>query len=287
MLAPNPSVMCAEGTNSYILGQGAVVVIDPGPHIPLHVDALMAALDVGERIVAICITHSHLDHSGAAPLLAQRSDAPVFAFGGPGAGRSALMTDLAQRGLTHGGEGVDADFKPDRILPDGSAVAFGEHRLTAVWTPGHCSNHLCFMWGDICFSGDHVMGWASTLISPPDGDLTAYMDSLLRLERAAPRLLLPGHGAPVTDPAARIVALRAHRLTREAAILEAVRAGVRTVADLTRQVYTDTPSALIPAAQRNVFAQLIDLVSKGLVQSVGELAFHAEFTAFNASGRSQ
>lgn len=282
VLAPNPSAMCAEGTNSYIVGQGAVAVIDPGPSIPAHVDALMAALKSGEQIVAICVTHSHLDHSGAAPLLAQRTDAPVCAFGGPTAGHSALMADLARRGLTYGGEGVDAAFTPDRILPDGGAVVFGDQHLTALWTPGHCGNHLCFMWGDICFSGDHVMGWASTLISPPDGDLTAYMHSLLRLEAASPGILLPGHGAPVTNPAARIAALRAHRLMREAEVINALRAGISTVTDLTRHIYTDTPAALIHAAERNVFAQLIDLVSRNVVRSVGELAFHADFSLKNA-----
>lgn len=284
VLAPNPSTMCAEGTNSYILGQGAVVVVDPGPPIPAHVDALIAALEPDERIVAICVTHSHLDHSGAATALAQRTGAPVCAFGGPEAGRSAVMAELSARGQTEGGEGVHIGFLPDRILPDGGAVQFGNERLTALWTPGHCSNHLCFLWRDIGFCGDHVMGWASSLISPPDGDLTAYMHSLDLLEAAEPRILLPGHGAPVLDPVDRIRDLRAHRLMRASAVLAGLRAGIVTVPDLTRHIYTDTPPALMPAAERNVFAHLIDLYVKNQARSVGELSFHAKFAPLLPSG---
>ncbi|WP_223814318.1 MBL fold metallo-hydrolase [Roseicitreum antarcticum] len=277
VLAPNPSAMCAEGTNTYILGEGAVVVIDPGPAIPRHVDTVLAALSPGEVVVAICVTHSHLDHSAAAPTLAQRTGAPVCAFGGPGAGRSAVMADLAQRGLSEGGEGLDHNFRPDRILRDGDAVDFGAERLGALWTPGHCSNHLSFLWRGIGFSGDHVMGWASSLISPPDGDLTAYMDSLTLLEAAAPGVLLPGHGAPVADPAARIAALRHHRQARGASILAALHSGIDTVPALTRHIYTETPAALRPAAERNVFAHLIDLCRKNQAQALGDLAFAARF----------
>lgn len=277
VLAANPSPMCAEGTNTYILGEGAVVVIDPGPAMTQHVDAVLGALRPGEEVVAICVTHSHLDHSAAAPALAARTGAPVCAFGGPGAGRSAVMAGLAQTGMIAGGEGVDHDFRPDRILGDGDTVAFGAGRLVALWTPGHCSNHMCFITDGICFSGDHVMGWASSLISPPDGDLTAYMHSLTALETAAPRVLLPGHGAPVGDPAARIGALRRHRQAREAAILTALRAGIDSVPALTGHIYTETPAALRPAAERNVFAHLIDLCAKRQARPRGALAFTARF----------
>lgn len=257
--APNASPMTFSGTNSYLVGTGAVALIDPGPADPGHLAAILAALGPGERISHILVTHAHRDHSALAPAAAAATGAPVLAFGDALAGRAPHMTALAAAGLIGGGEGVDAGFAPDRLLRDGEAVAGDDWRLTAIHTPGHFGNHLSFHWHDIVFSGDLAMGWASTLISPPDGDLTGFLASLTRLEALAPARLLPGHGEPVDDALARLAWLRDHRLVRSLALIAALDAGPARIPDLTRRLYTDTPPALLPAAERNVLAHLIDL----------------------------
>ena len=277
VVAPNPSAMTFRGTNSFLLGRGEVAVIDPGPAIPAHLDALLAALEPGERISHIFVTHSHLDHSGLARPLATATAAPVHAFGPSGAGRSAAMTAWAESGGLGGGEGIDTAFAPDRLLGDGETVTGAGWHLTAVWTPGHIGNHLCFDAGGRVFSGDHVMGWSTSLVSPPDGDMGAYMMSLERLAALNAAVLHPAHGDPVADPAARIAALTAHRHAREAAILAALGDRPQPVATLTASVYRDTPPALHPAAARNVLAHLIDLEQRHLVARDGPAGPAATF----------
>lgn len=263
VLAPNPSPMTERGTNTYLLGEGAVSVIDPGPEDAAHLAAILAALAPGERVAQILVTHAHKDHSPLARALAEATGAPVFAFGDARAGRSARMAALA--GEVGGGEGVDAEFAPDAVLADGEGLEAGGRLIRAVHTPGHFGNHLCFQWGEALFSGDHVMGWAPSLVSPPDGDLTDFMASLDRVEALGPLRYYPGHGAPVADGLARVRGLRAHRQGREAAIRAAVAAGAGTLAAITEAVYVDVPPALLPAAARNVLAHLIDLQARGLV----------------------
>ncbi len=265
ILAPNPSAMTLHGTNSYLLGRREVAVIDPGPGDPAHLRALLGALEPGHRITAILVTHAHADHAALARPLAHETGAPVLAFGDARAGRSARMAALS--GGTGGGEGVEASFAPDRCLRDGEELAGEGWVLTALHTPGHMGNHMCFRWNDIVFSGDHVMGWASSLVSPPDGDMTDYMASLERLARLGARRLLPGHGAAVQDPAARIAELAAHRHAREADILAALQAGPADCASLAARIYIDTPARLMGAARRNVLAHLIDLMARGRVHS--------------------
>lgn len=268
VLAPNPSPMTERGTNTYILGAGAVTVLDPGPNLPAHLEAISAALAPGERIAQIVVSHSHVDHSPAARPLAAATGAPVLAFGDARAGLSARMARLQDAGLG-GGEGVDRDFRPDHCLRDGDTVAIGDEVMQVLHTPGHLGNHLSFLWGRALFCGDTVMGWAPSLVSPPDGDLTDFMASLDRLEALGPVVLYPGHGAPVADGLARIRALRAHRLGREAAIRAAIDAGADSPAAIVEQVYTDVPRALLPGALRNVLAHLIDLEGRGLVRFDG------------------
>lgn len=264
VLARNPSPMTERGTNSYLLGEGAVTIIDPGPADPRHLRALQAALAKGERIVRIVVTHSHVDHSPAARALGEATGAPVLAYGDSMSGRSQRMQALGGQPIG-GGEGVDRAFKPDETLPDGTELDVGGLALRAIHTPGHFGNHMCFLWGKALFSGDQVMGWAPSLVSPPDGDLTDFMASLDRMEALGPTRLYPGHGAPVADGIARIRALRAHRKGREEAIRAAIVAGAQTIDDITRAVYTDVPQALLPAAARNVLAHLIDLEGRGLI----------------------
>lgn len=261
VLAPNPSPMTERGTNTWLLGEGAVTVIDPGPADPAHLRAILAALGPGERVARILVSHAHLDHSPAARPLSQATGAPVLAFGDARAGRSARMAGLTGLG---GGEGVDADFAPDARLPDGARLDLGGTPLIALHTPGHMGNHLCFLWGERLFSGDTVMGWAPSLVSPPDGDLTDFMAALDRLEGLGPTRLFPGHGAPVADGPARIRALRQHRLGREAQLLAALDSEPAPLAALVARVYADLDPAMHPAAARNLLAHLIDLDSRGL-----------------------
>jgi hydroxyacylglutathione hydrolase len=277
VLAPNPSPLTFRGTNSYILGEGRVAVIDPGPAIPAHLDALLAALDPGEEVAAILVTHAHLDHSGLAPVLAEATGAPVYAAGRATEGRSAAMQALAATGLGAGGEGLDHAFAPDERLADGQVLAGESWRVQAVATPGHLGTHLAFAMGKTVFSGDHVMGWATTIVSPPDGDMGAYMASLDRLAALRAQILLPGHGPEIRDPAARIAQLAAHRRTRDAAVLEALGPHPRTAAALARSIYTDIPPALLPAAERNVFAHLLYLAERGMAKPVGPPGVGAGF----------
>ena len=254
-------------------------MIDPGPDLEDHLAALLAALRKGEQITRILVTHAHLDHSALVPRLKAETGAEVLAFGPADSGRSAIMTDLAVQGLTSG-EGADDGFLPDRRLSDGDVVTVGGLPLDVLHLPGHMGCHIGFALGEILFSGDHVMQWSSTLVSPPDGDMTAYMATLRALAHRTWARFLPGHGPAVTDPAARLAELTKHRLLREAAILHALRGlEMATPAELAALVYTDTPPHLLYAASRNVLAHLIDLHARDLVgASPGGLAtgtFHA------------
>lgn len=220
--AANPSAMTGTGTNSWLLGQGQVAVIDPGPDDSAHLAALLDALGPGEEIAAILVTHAHLDHSAAVPRLAERTGAPVYAFGRAEDGRSPLMQRLAAEGLRGGGEGIDRRFTPDHRLIDGEGLTLGSMTIEAIHTPGHMGGHLAFALDDLLFSGDHAMGWASTLISPPDGDMGAYMASLEKLATRTWRQMLPGHGEPVENVAQRLAELAAHRRARESQIRTAL-----------------------------------------------------------------
>jgi glyoxylase-like metal-dependent hydrolase (beta-lactamase superfamily II) len=264
VLAPNPSPMTHWGTNTYIVGIGPLVVVDPGPEDPAHFAALRAAIGAA-RVEAVIVTHPHRDHSPLAPRLARACGAPVLGFGPPEAGRRPVMADLAARGGLGGGEGVDAEFRPDARIGEGDRIAAGGTVLEVLHTPGHFSGHLSFALGDAVLTGDHVMGWASTLVSPPDGDLASFRATSARLRARADRVFHPGHGAPVTDPAARLDWLVAHRAGREAAILQALARGPSTVEEIAALVYTDLAASMLVAAHRNVLAHLIDLAEKGIV----------------------
>ncbi len=277
ILAPNPSPMTYRGTNTYLLGTQALAVIDPGPADDAHLVAILNAVAPGQSISHIFVTHAHLDHSPLAAPLSEATGAPILAFGDHMAGRSAIMQDLALSGLVRGGEGVDAQFTPDITLSDGETISGEGWALTAHWTPGHFGNHMCFASEDVIFVGDLVMGWASSLVSPPDGDLTDFMASCRKIRALKARLYHAGHGAPIEDPTARMGWLIQHRLTREAAILEHLLMGAATAADLTTRIYTDTPTALMGAATRNVLAHLVDLTTRGLARPVGALSETARF----------
>lgn len=277
ILAPNPSPMTFRGTNTYLLGSRDLAVIDPGPEDGTHLEAILRAVAPGQRITHILVTHAHLDHAPLSRRLADETGAPVLAFGDAAAGRSAVMQDLAASGLLGGGEGVDRSFAPDINLRDGEYVAGDGWHLRAHWTPGHFGNHMSFATQDFVFTGDIVMGWASSLVSPPDGDLTDFMASCQRLKQIGAAVFHPGHGAPIHSPAARLDWLMTHRRSREATILEQLAKGPATAATLTAVIYTDTPPALLPAAERNVLAHLIDLHQRARVKPLGNLSAAAVF----------
>jgi len=277
IVAPNPSPMTYRGTNTYLVGTTDIAVVDPGPPSSAHLNAILAAIEQGQRITHIIVTHTHLDHSPLARPLAERSGAPIWAFGDATAGRSLIMQELAQGASLGGGEGVDLDFIPDHGLAEGEFLRGEGWALEALHTPGHIGNHLCLAMGDACLTADHVMDWATSLVSPPDGDLTDFMASCERLAARDWRIFYPGHGGPVKNPAERVGWLMQHRRAREASILEALQLQDATAAELAAIIYTETPAALLGAATRNVLAHLIDLTGRELVAPVGTLRADACF----------
>ncbi|MEM9958803.1 MAG: MBL fold metallo-hydrolase [Pseudomonadota bacterium] len=272
--APNPSAMTFTGTNSYVLSGG--IVIDPGPNDDGHLQALAYA--AGAAVTAIVLTHTHIDHSAGAPALAAMTGAPIYGFGPHGAGMSEAMLRLAQEDLG-GGEGADRLVGVDHLVGDEELVELGGVALRALHTPGHISNHLCLAiegTGTV-FSGDHVMGWATSLISPPDGDMGAFMRSLDKLLARDDRLYLPGHGEPVEDPASRLMELRDHRRMRETQILDALTEAAATKEDLVTRLYTDIDARLHGMAARNVLAHLVDLWERDVVTPDGDFSSTVAF----------
>lgn len=258
IVAPNPSRFTFHGTGVYVVGSGEVAVIDPGPALPAHIHALAAGLQ-GETVRAILVTHTHLDHSPGARLLQELTGAPTYGFGPHGGSRAADAVE----------EGADFDFDPDRRLADGDEVTGPGWRFRAVHTPGHTSNHLCFDYEEenALFSGDHVMGWSTTVISPPDGDMAAYIASLQRLEGMDHAVYWPTHGPPIEQPQAFVRSLVGHRREREQQILACLRQGIDRIGDMTPVMYADIPEAMHPAAARSVLSHLIQLVAEGRVRT--------------------
>ena len=261
VLAPNPSPFTFTGTQSYIVGTGEVALIDPGPDDAAHVEALLAAV-AGERVAAILCTHTHRDHSPASRALADVTGAPIVGCAPLAIEDSGPRSDAA----------FDFDYAPGRVLADGESVAADGWTLKAVATPGHTSNHLCFAVAGtgVLFTGDHVMGWSTTVVSPPDGDMTAYLRSLDLLLVRDDRCYLPAHGPAVDDPHAHVRRLIEHRRMREEQILGHLRRGVGRIEAMVPDMYADVDPRLHPAAARSVLAHLVDLESRGLVRSEGE-----------------
>ena len=259
VVAPNPSAFTFRGTGTYIVGHGKVAVIDPGPDDAVHVAALLAAV-AGETVTHIVLTHTHLDHSPAARALKEATGAPLVGCGPH---------------LRHGpagDEGADWDYAPERQLAGGEGVEGPGWSLEAVHTPGHTSNHLCFALAEevALFSGDHVMGWSTTIVSPPDGDMSAYMASLTRVGRRREGVFYPTHGAPVTEPAPYVAALVAHREEREAQILATLGAGPQRIPALVAAMYADVPLHLHKAAARSVLSHLVRMREDSRVAAEGE-----------------
>jgi len=273
VLAENPSRFTYRGTGTYIVGRGDVAVIDPGPELPSHRDALAAALQ-GERVRAIVVTHCHADHSPLAAWLAGETGAPTYGLGPHGEVSDDLddvidvPDDQPDDAPAEPKESVDTGFTPAVMVTDGQEFATGPGwTLRAVATPGHTSNHLCVAWRErgALFSGDHIMGWSTTVVSPPDGDMAAYVDSLRKVQGRRDAVLWPTHGNPITHPEPFLAAYLAHRLEREAQVLAQVRAGVSSVADMVAVLYAQVDTKLHRAASRSVLAHLVKLVAEGVV----------------------
>jgi glyoxylase-like metal-dependent hydrolase (beta-lactamase superfamily II) len=269
IVARNPSPFTFRGTGTYVVGQGEVAVIDPGPDLDEHVEALLAGLR-GEQVTHILITHTHRDHSPAARALQAATGAPTYGFG-PHAG--------GKRGDPGVEEGGDWDFVPDRTVRDDDRIPGNGWVFEAVHTPGHTSNHLCFALPSegVLFSGDHVMGWSTSVIAPPDGDMAAYMASLDKLLGRADAVYWPTHGPAIIEPEAHVRAFIAHRREREAGILECLHAGGERIDAIVQRLYVGLQPGLHRAAGRSVHAHLIDLVRRGLVESDGPPAIDARY----------
>ena len=267
--ANNPGPFTWTGTGAYIVGQGVVAVIDPGPDDPAHLKALLAAVE-GETVSHVLVTHTHRDHAPLARPFADAVGALVLAARPPA--RETHVSGALD-------EAEDRDFRPDVILNDGDRIAGPDWTLETMATPGHASNHLAFalIEENALFSGDHVMGWSTTVVAPPDGDMGAYMNSLDRVIARGFQTLWPTHGAPVTDTAPFLAAYRAHRVAREAQIVARLEAGDRTIGEMVPVLYAAVDERLWPAASLSVLAHRIDLVRRSVVGSDGEPGLGSTF----------
>lgn len=261
----NPGPFTFHGTNSYIVGGRSVAVIDPGPEDEAHYQALMTALR-GREVTHIAVSHTHRDHSPLARRLKAETGALIVAEGPHRPSRP-----LHEGEMNPFAESSDTTFSPDRALGHGETVSGDGWTLTALMTPGHTANHAAFALDGtgIVFSADHVMAWATTIVAPPDGAMADYMASLEMLMQRDDKLYLPGHGGPVTDPAAFLRGLRVHRRMRERAVRDRIRKGDRMIADMVKVIYTDTDPRLHGAAALSVLAHLEDLVERGEIVTEG------------------
>ncbi len=277
LVCNNPGPFTFTGTNSYIIGNGEVAVIDPGPDNDEHWAALMAAL-TGETVSHILVTHTHRDHSPLAKRLKEATGAATLASGPHGSGQVAGARSIGGPPLDASG---DLDFIPDIALADGATVAGRDYTITAVFTPGHTSNHMAFRLNDerALFSGDHVMSWATSVIAPPDGHMGQYMASLRRLLDDSDRVYWPGHGPGRAEPQALVRAILAHRQMREAAVLERIMDGDRTIPAIVARIYAAVDPRLHGAAALSTLAHIEHLVEQGKVSTHGGLGLESEYYA--------
>ena len=266
--APNPSPMTFKGTNTYIVGNSKdICIIDPGPDNELHYSEIKNILNK-ENASHILVTHSHLDHSPLAKRLSQDFSIPIYAHGKIETARSKFMKKLLESSFDIGGfEGLDTNFQPDFYLEDNQILKGNNWSLEVVFTPGHLADHLCFAMGGnkVLFSGDIVMGWTSTLISPPDGDIGQYFYSLDKLLNRSENLYLPGHGLYVENAKEYVAKLKDHRIDRETQILKILKKQPSNCNQIAEKIYENQPSFIISAGSRNVLAHLLNLLERNLV----------------------
>lgn len=260
LLAPNPSPFTFTGTQTYFIGEHELAIIDPGPDLPEHIEGLVRAIS-GRPVAAIMCTHTHRDHSPAARPLADLTGAPII-----GCAPLALETIGPRADAA-----FDADYAPDKVLGDGEGIMVDDEPVSAVSTPGHTSNHLCFAYRDALFTGDHVMGWSTTVVFPPDGDMAAYIASLEKLRRREDRIFYPAHGPAVTNPRQLVRGMIGHRAQREKQILRLISDRPRTIPDIVAGAYPGLDSRLTVAAGGSVLAHLLDLRARGMVEDDGDI----------------
>jgi glyoxylase-like metal-dependent hydrolase (beta-lactamase superfamily II) len=267
VLTNNPGPFTFKGTGVYLIGNRDLAVIDPGPDDPAHVEALKRAIG-GRKLTHILVTHTHSDHSPAAQPLKEWSGAETYAFGPHGSGKVDEGVKVE--------EGGDMKFVPDIRVRDGDVIEGDGFAFECVFTPGHTSNHMCFALREekALFSGDHVMGWSTTVVTPPDGDMAAYMASLRKLLVRDDATLWPTHGGPIRDPKPFVQAYIDHRLDREAQIVASLKDGVSSIPDMVARMYKDVDKRLHPAAARSVLAHLIQMTNEGrvIVEGTGSSA---------------
>jgi glyoxylase-like metal-dependent hydrolase (beta-lactamase superfamily II) len=267
--ANNPGPFTYKGTGTYVIGSGEIAVIDPGPADEGHIDALLAAT-AGETITHIVITHTHGDHSPGAQSLKEHTGASTYGFGPhPALARQAEVTATDEERQE---ERSDLDFSPDVFLADGDVVEGTGWTLEAIYTPGHISNHLCFALAaeEILFTGDHIMGWSTTVLPAPDGNLADYLASMAKLLPRPETLFVPTHGPAIADPVPLVEALVAHRHERTEQIMSALRAGITKIDDIVPTMYVDLDPKLVKAAGASVYAHLLQLSRDGTVRADGE-----------------
>lgn len=271
LVAPNGGPFTYTGTCAYIVGSGEVAIIDPGPASDAQVEALLDAI-AGEQLAAILVTHTHLDHAPAATILRARTGAPIIGC----APYRPLVRIIEGPALD---AAHDAAYAPDKALADGETLRIGGATLQAIATPGHTANHLCFalLEEETLFTGDHVMGWATTVVAPPDGSMRAYLGSIEKLLARDDRLYWPAHGGPIADPRPFLRALLLHRRHREAAILRRLDEGDVTIPPMVARIYASVDKRLHPAAAMVVLAHLEDLVERGAVAAPDGLGLFARY----------
>ena len=279
--ADNASPMTFTGTRSYILGTDNLIVIDPGPNDTNHFNAIMEYIG-GRKLTDIILTHSHVDHSPLSRQLKNKTGASIIGFGSADEARTSFMKRLSSSLDLGGEEGIDKDLILDEKVHDKQLLERNNYSIEVVHTPGHLSNHICLSLKEkkVLFSGDHVMGWATTLISPPDGDLGSFMRSLEKLSMRDEQIYYPGHGKPLRDPRKMVLAQIAHRRDREKQILSSIAKISRTPAEIVDNVYIELNPMLKPAAVRNVLAHLIDLYEQGKI-TVDKFSIGAKFSKVN------
>ncbi len=272
-IAPQVRALCAgnagpftfEGTVSYIVGRGNVAIIDPGPDDELHIEALLGAVR-GETVTHILVTHTHRDHSPAVPAIKAATGAPTYGEGPHRVSRPLHIGEINP--LDAAG---DMEFRPDHVLHDGEAISGSGWTLEAIATPGHCANHMAYAFKEThsLFSGDHVMGWSTSIVAPPDGAMSDYMESLHKLAKRDESVYFPGHGNVIRDAPRFVQSYIRHRQGREQSILHRLSKGEADIPTMVRAIYIGLDPRLVGAAGLSVLAHLEDLVARGVVLTEG------------------
>jgi glyoxylase-like metal-dependent hydrolase (beta-lactamase superfamily II) len=263
IVANNPSPFTFKGTNSYLVGSGNVALIDPGPDDAAHRDAILAEVAAkGERITHIFLTHTHKDHSAGLDAIAEATGGPVYGFGSDPQARAAFQLNPASEAI------LDVRFAPDHVLRGGEVIEGGDWSLEAVYTPGHAPDHLAFALAgtNILFSGDHVMGWNTSVVAPPEGNMADYIRSLELLLKRAEDIYFPGHGGQVSQAQRLVKAFIMHRRWRETQVLECIRSGLETIPAIVAKIYPEISASLRDAAAYSALAQIELLVETGQVR---------------------